>query len=400
MPLKEDDDDSIRGTLEAAFKSSRESEGEATETPEKEPSETAQQADDTKAEKKEEEPKKETEAPKSEASKEEKPETEKKESDDDKPIDPPARWTKEQKEEFALLDPKTQRLLASRNKGLEADYTRKMTEIAQERTRFKAVEDVLASRRSAWQNQGISDADALNSIMSYWDLAQRDPDQFIEIFAQERGMDLAGKYAPSPQELEQYVQQYVQENYDPETGAFKQSPSQPASVPPQLQSEIQTLRQQNQLLSQQLGQVQSWQQETTQQQQQRQQAEAQAQLAAFESATDETGNSLRPFFQDVKQDMARLMQAGIASTLEQAYEAATYARPDIRAKIEESREIARRREEEAKRREEAARAKLAGSSVSTSSAPAPTPSADDEDLSLREMIARQFEAARSRDSAL
>ena len=66
----------------------------------------------------------------------------------DKPIDPPARWTKTQKEWFSKLTPDFQRQLVEKDKEIQADYTRKTQEIAQERMRYNAVEQILAPRRA------------------------------------------------------------------------------------------------------------------------------------------------------------------------------------------------------------------------------------------------------------
>ena len=52
-----------------------------------------------------------------------------KEKERDAPLDPPARWTKKQKEWFATLDREFQSKLIDNDKNIQADYTRKMQEI-------------------------------------------------------------------------------------------------------------------------------------------------------------------------------------------------------------------------------------------------------------------------------
>jgi hypothetical protein len=54
---------------------------------------------------------------------------------------------------------------------------------------------------------------------------------------------------------------------------------------------------------------------------------ARDQIAAF------SANPAYPFFQDVRQQMGALMEAGQAKTLEQAYEMAAWANPQIRAQL-------------------------------------------------------------------
>lgn len=309
-----------------------------------------------------------------------------------KPIDPPARWTKEEKEEFAALDPKVQKLLLGRNKGLEADYTRKMGEIAQERQRFHQLEQVLSPRRETWQRQGMNDAQFINSVMSYWDLAQRDPMAFIDQFSRERGIDLAALYTPTAEQLAQYFG-HAQAEGGPDGRSQE-------SLPPAVANQLRQLAQeQEQLRNVVLQQHQTLAQRQQQEHQAIQKA-ATDEVSQFSGETDEHGNPLRPFFQDVRQDMIKLMQAGIAGTLQDAYDRAVYMRPDVRSKIEENREIARRREEQRRRQEEAAKAKRAGSSISSSSSSySPSPSGDDDEsnLSLRQIIEKQFNKARVGD---
>lgn len=370
VDTKEDDGGSIRETLEAAFAENTATNDTATEgtEPKGTSKEIPKQAATSNAE-----------IPKS---------GDDKSSDANKPIEPPARWTKEQKEEFAALDPQIQKILLSRNKGLEGDYTRKMGEIAQERQRYHRMESVLAPRRETWARQGMDDAQFINSLFSYWDLAQRDAGAFIDQFARERGIDLAAMYAPSPEQLAQYFggQQY---NGDPDA-------QQPA-VHPAVLAQLQSLAQQQQ----QLQSVIAGQQQTLAQ---RQQAEstamvnaAKSEMQQFAEAKNEHGEPLYPFFEDVRKDMAKLMQSGFADTLQDAYDRAVRIRPDVYKQIEESREITRRREDESRRQEEAAKARRAGASVSSSLSSTPSRAAgnddDDDGLSIRELIEKQFKAA-------
>lgn len=76
----------------------------------------------------------------------------------------------------------------------------------------------------------------------------------------------------------------------------------------------------------------------------------------------------KPHFDTVREDMAALLQAGRAESLEQAYEMATWARPDIRSTLLEQ----RRKDEEGKRREDAQRAAAAAKSAAVQVRGAPT----------------------------
>jgi hypothetical protein len=301
-----------------------------------------------------------------------------------KPIEPPARWTKEEKETFATLDPNIQKVLLNRNKGLEADYTRKMTEIAQERQRYNGLEQTLSSRRQEMARYGVDDVGAINTLFSYWDRANADPASFIMEFCQARGIDLAQYFAPTP---EQIAKAYGVGGPDAPNG----------EIHPAIRAQMESIAKQQQQLQQ---AVQSQQQYVQQQQMDTHRSYVSAaanEMNAFATAADEHGQPLYPFFADVRKEMAVIMQNGFANTLHEAYEIATRVRGDVFSKIEENREIMRRRSEDQRRQEEAARARRAGASVSASSSGySPQVSGDEEEgLSLRQTIERQFERARA-----
>jgi len=293
-----------------------------------------------------------------------------------KPLDPPARWTKTQKEWFTALTPEFQKQLLDNDKNIQADYTKKTTELAQERMRYADVEKVMAPRRDQFARQGLNDGAALNMIMSYWDLAQKNPAGFIQQFAQERGLDLGSMYAqpaapnsgqpvrlPDGMELHPVVVeqlQYLQTRLDKAERALSSHGNVLQSREAATQAE----------------QVSS----------------AAAELKAFESATNEQGQPLYPFLTDVRQDMARLWQAGLVGDLKSAYDMAVRVRPDVFSKVQESRDIARAREDEARRAAEADRAKRAGASVSPSSVGSMDTPRPTRELSLRDEIRAAFDS--------
>jgi len=311
-----------------------------------------------------------------------------KEDNPDEALDPPARWTKKQKEWFNGLDKNFQRQLIDNDKNIQADYTRKMQEIGQERQRYQGLEEVLSPRREMWQRAGMTDQQALQSIMSYWDLANRDPHQFIQVVAQERGIDLAQFYQPTPQDIARYMAEYGDEGEAATSHA----------VPAQVQQRLDELAYQNQQLSQYVQQLGG----TLNQQQTREMQEVQqsanSALAQFQAETDESGNPAHPFLDEVRQDMSALLRAGQANDLKEAYERAVWGRSDLRERLLESMELRRQREYEVARQKEAAQAKRAGSSVAASSSGAAAPSAQsDDDMSLRDIIKSAWAQASSGD---
>jgi len=59
--------------------------------------------------------------------------------------------------------------------------------------------------------------------------------------------------------------------------------------------------------------------------------QVQNQIAEFQAAKDEAGNPVHPHFETVQNEMARLIQAGVAGDLKDAYDKAVWANPDLRA---------------------------------------------------------------------
>lgn len=301
--------------------------------------------------------------------------------------DPPARWTKEEKEGFSALDPAVQKLLLGRNKSLEGNYTRKMMEVAQERERFAGLESILAPRRNDWTSRGVSDAQALNYVFSQWDLAQRDPRGFIQRFAQEKGLDLASMFAPQHRAAQP-------SNGDP--GAQGQPQGQP-QVHPAFAHRLQTIEQQ-------LGGIATHLNGRAAQESQHTAAAARSEIDTFKNAVDSsTGEPLYPFFDDVIADMASLMKNGIAGTLEEAYTKACRLNDSVATRLRESEEVKRKRQDEERRAAEAERSRRAGSSLSPSAsggAHRPAASDDDNDDSIRGLLLKGFSNARNVDARI
>ena len=295
-------------------------------------------------------------------------------------LEAPARWTKEEKEEFEALDPGIQRILLNRNKGLEGAYTKQMQQIAQERQRYNGIEQALAPHRQSWNGTGWDDATALKNIMGYWQHAQSNPMEFIEQFAQARGLDLASHFAPSTEEILAYL------NQGEEAGDIPQ-----AGMHPDVARQMETLKNETQQLRQQLQQQQGYISNTEQQRMQATRAAASRELEEFQSAVDENGNPKYEFLDDLRSDMAQLLGNGLAQDLSEAYDKAMWMRPDIRQKVTESMQMQQQRELERKIREEGARAKAASASVvGATSTPVPSDDDDDGDGSVRSILERQW----------
>lgn len=93
----------------------------------------------------------------------------------------------------------------------------------------------------------------------------------------------------------------------------------------------------------------------------------QAQTQTYQSEIERFATD-KPHFDAVREDMAALLQAGRAESLDQAYEMATWARPDIRSSLLEQ----QMKDAEQKRREDAQRAAAAAKSAAVQVRGAPT----------------------------
>lgn len=186
-------------------------------------------------------------------------------------------------------------------------------------TKYQGMEQVLAPRRSALVAQYGSEAQAVQSLFALSDFAAQQPLGFIKWFAQQRGVDL-NALAPKAQEAGE-----TQQGLDPALQAIV--------------SEVSGLKQ-----------MFAQHQTTTRQ--------AQDQAVANE-VNAFIANPKYPYANELRSDMAQLMAAGIASSLEDAYEKATRMNTSVWGQIQ----AAQTAEKAEVKRQENARKKAAGGSI-------------------------------------
>lgn len=229
-------------------------------------------------------------------------------------LDAPEHWPADLKEEFAGLDEAAQKILLERDKAFHRGLTEKTQQYAE-------IDKVLDATEQFYAPYGMSKAQAVGAAMQMAAFASQDPEAFLEQFAQTRGIDLAKKYNAAESDDEEWV--------DPRVA--------------KLEKEIEALRA-SQDQSQQSGILQ--------------------QIEAFKSAKDAEGNPAHPRFEELKSEMAPLVQAG--KSLEEAYAIAERANPDY---FEE--QLKARVQEELKKQAEAARKKAAKARKAASGVKAP-----------------------------
>jgi hypothetical protein len=195
---------------------------------------------------------------------------------------PPASWSATAKALWGDLPPEV-RAEAHR---LERDAQRLVARNATEKRQYEGLEQILGPRRQRLAAMYGSEARALEQLFALSDFAEKDPQGFLKYFAQQRGLNLAS--------MNQGFQPL-----DPNTAALHQ--------------QIQALN----------GKIQ--QSETQQQAAERQQVER-----LYQAFANDPKNI---YFNDVREDMADLLDSGAARDFEDAYNKAIWANPATRERL-------------------------------------------------------------------
>lgn len=213
----------------------------------------------------------------------------------EQPLTPPDRWSAERKATFTALPREAQQLLLDREGEVDKAFTQKTQELAEQRKQYEAVDQVLAPRRQALAQAYGNEATALSHLFQLSDYANSDPEGFVKWFCQQRGINLQG--VQPAQSGDEYV--------DP--------------VTQQLQAQVKGITQTLDNFKQESQAARS--------------EKIRNEIAEFEAEKDESGAALRPYFNDVKSEMAKLMGSGAAQTLKHAYEMAIWSNSGVREKI-------------------------------------------------------------------
>lgn len=257
----------------------------------------------------------------------------------------PSSWKPAAQEAFLKADrgesltPEEVKMLTAEAERRESDFHRGVSEFKTHSDRARAYDQAIAPYQSHLQSLGVDAPTAISALMKAdYTLRNSDPAtkaQYFQTLARQYGIDLN-------QELP---------NYTPQE---------------------QFLMQQTQELRQRLD---SWQNSVSQQESER----AQSALSSFTQTE-------KPHFEAVRNDMADLMQAGKAKTLEEAYDMAVWMRPDIRSTLIEQ----QRAEVQRKAEEQTHHLKAKAASVSVRGSSPSAGGVQPGNGSLRDIIAAQF----------
>lgn len=269
-------------------------------------------------------------------------EAEEDEESDETPIEPPQHWAEEHKDTFRNLPPSAQEFVLQRHRQMEADYTRKSQEVAEVR---KALEPAKAHI----SQMGVSEGEYVRRLAAADQYLTQNPKQGVEWLAKQYGVKLdTGEQGTEEDEFKDPYVQQLEEKVNA------------------LESQFQSRQQQEQHASEQ---------------------QIQQQIEQFASEKDEKGDYKRPHFEQVKTHMGALMNSGAAESLEEAYDQAVWARPDLRSELLEQQKREAAQQEKQRRKEKAQKAKKATTPASTgATTEAPEPAAD-----LRTDLERNWE---------
>lgn len=196
-------------------------------------------------------------------------------------VAPPQNWKGAGKVHWNRLPPAIQAALTE-------DYTRQQ-QADVELGKFRSV--ITPERAQALIAETGSVEQGLQRLLAISDIATQNPIGFVQWFLQQRGID--------PRQLAQ--------------GATAQGEQPPAEAPHPIMQEVVQLR----------NQVQS----LIQQQTQGAQTQVMSEIDAF------SRDPAHPYFNDVREHMGALMKAGKAANLQEAYDMATWAVPQVRKSL-------------------------------------------------------------------
>jgi len=261
--------------------------------------------------------------PKDEAAETDDQEDEGEEAPQAESIEAPAHWSAETKAKFDSLTDDAKASVLEMAKSQEADYTRKTQELATQR---KTAEPLLNFVES-------------DDVKMYLSEIGMEPTQAFSILLSTEKQLRTGTDADKRQALQGLANSYGVSLQPGERNGPQADP-----VISQLEAKLAQVTQR----------LQSF--ESNSQEMQRQTVDEQ--IAEFRDAKDEAGQPMRPHFEAVEADMARLIQSDPSMTLQDAYDRSVWANPETRQALLDGQTKAARLE--ADKRAKEARRKISG----------------------------------------
>ena len=276
-------------------------------------------------------------------------------------LTPPAHWDLKQQEAFRALPAEAQQSMLDMSKGMEAAHTKRSQEIAP----YRQLED----RWGAYaQQNGTTVPHMVDALVQTENMLRSGtPEQKRQVLLQ-----IAANYGVTFDE-----QQQIDPEADP-IGAALDARMQP--------------------IMNQLHQMQTGWQQSLQQQQYSTQQRVETDIATFRNATDDQGQPLHPYFDEVMPEMMRLAEMdaaqGVQPDLNTLYRKAVRLNDDVFAKVTASEKHAEDLRIKAEQVQRVQKAELAGGSVSGDGTASAANTADEDDnLSTYELIQKEMARA-------
>lgn len=209
----------------------------------------------------------------------------------EEPVEAPASWTAEAKEQFAQLPKETQKYISEREAQREKAINSSMAKLAETEKAYSGIQAVTQKHGQYLQQIGMSADVAFDTLLTAeYTLRNGTPEQKAQLFQQ-----LAQDYGVP-----------IQGNPDNQVSRLYQEVN-------TLKSTISSL---------------------TQSQQEAALQENIKTINAFAEAKDDKGSPIHPHFEDVREAMSKLMLSGFADTMDEAYSKAVLLVPEVKAKID------------------------------------------------------------------
>tara|TARA_R110002020_G_scaffold36406_3_gene109364 strand:+ start:343 stop:1434 length:1092 start_codon:yes stop_codon:yes gene_type:complete len=241
----------------------------------------------------------------------------------------PKTWPAEQREAFEHLPDEQRSFMLQREQERDAAFTRKTTELAEQRKQVEGLQGVLAPYRQQMQAHGISEAEYVSRLMSYDNALRQDPQGTIAKLAQHYNVPVSSRDSGAD-----YADEYTADSHTHE-------------------------------LQQQLAQTQQQVSQLAQSQHQERYRQLEDQVGSFANEKSADGNLKRPHFEKLRERMSRLVNAGETQDLQMAYDMALRLDEDLFKETLANERKAVSKKEEEKRKAAVDKAKKTRPSQST-----------------------------------
>ncbi len=218
------------------------------------------------------------------------------------PVLPPSSWAADKRESFNRMPRDLQEEVVRRDTDLRRYLTAESEKLAHAQRTYADIDEAVAPYRDQFARAGVSHGAVFKQMMSWQQYLDSNPEQALNDLAQSYGLDLR-QLAQNVEGQAQPVPSYVSE-----------------------------MRQQLQQMQGYFGQQQQMQRAWQQQQ-------IEAEVQSFAGERDQSGQPLRPYLENVLDDMmsalpmlkAQSPQASNREILQHAYDRAVWANPNTRA---------------------------------------------------------------------